>query len=146
MKKTIYDLTNFAALAKHHFTKNEDLPMGVVDQTRYALALDGYDLEHCCKRQVARFLLNKLQSVDDFWATPIRLIEGIAPENCWKHGYYTNENPVGRTPMGKYDMYTAIIHYIKSEIANCNANLFSPDLMKNYKNSCTRTYLTLPLQ
>lgn len=123
----IYSLTNFARWAKHHFSEDKSFPKTFDGQLRHVLELDGYTLTEYTNKEIAMFLLGRLGGLNEGWATLASMYRETDPKFIWKYGYPKNI---------PYDMYTAVIYYIKSNIAVSNADLFHPSLRETYKQKC----------
>lgn len=120
----IYFLTNFARWAKYHFKYDETFPKTFDEQLRHVLELDGYDFTHHTNKEIAMFLLRRIEKVEEGWASPYSIFKEIDSMLIFKFGY----------PKYKpFDMYDALIHYIKSNIAVSDASLFHPSLKDTFK-------------
>lgn len=112
--KEKFKLTNVVLYAKGWYKKTDD----VWKDLQEILKLDDYvpfdkkDVFFIITRAVEEF--NHPQ-----WAKLSEVLSGIHPKNCWKVGYYINENKSWaghNTKSHEYDMPTAFIYYVLSNL------------------------------
>lgn len=114
------------------------------------LVLDDYT--PFTKFDIHDILVNRVAeySTDKYWTKISAILDGIHPNNCWKHNYYVEENKDWANKskniiIQKYDITTAFIYYVLSNLRNLDReewNVCMPKITKYPRNKkiSIRTY------
>lgn len=129
MKQDKFKLTHTTLYAKGWYKKSDN----VWDDLMEILKLDDYT--PFSKGDVYNILLNNVQRYDSRWTDLREVMIGIHPNECWKYGYYVKNNAnwsngksVNELP--DYDMPTAFIKYVLSNLRDLDRNQWNPSVPK----------------
>lgn len=83
---------------------------------------------------VYSIILSRFQESNIYRITELKeVLNGIHPNNCWKYGYYTKESEqwAGKgAKIHEYDMPTAFIYYVISNLRFLDDNHWNPQMPK----------------
>jgi hypothetical protein len=92
----------------------------VWEDLREIITLDDYT--PFTKNDVYSILLNNIQKYDFRWTDLREVMIGIHPNECWKYGYYTKDNYKLDKSLIEYDMPTAFVYYVLSNLRDLDKN------------------------
>lgn len=131
-----FKLTNVVLYAKGWYKKSDD----VWEDLKKILELDDYSPYD--KMDVYNIILIAVQNSNIYrWIELREVLNGIHPSNCWKYGYYTKKNCSwvnDNENLPEYDMPTAFIHYILSNLSQLDReqwNVKIPNYLKYPKSN-----------
>jgi len=110
-----FNLKHVMLYAKHWYKRSDN----IWDDLKKCLTADGFYGEVMTKYDVAYLLLNAYDKLP-FYGNErlVTFVEGIAKENCWKHGYYTTDHKWVKLKENEvfpeYDYHESIVRYVLS--------------------------------
>jgi hypothetical protein len=131
--ENMFRLTNVVLYAKGWYKKTDDVWQDLIK----ILELDNYTPYD--KMDVYSIIISAFQNSNIYRITEIKeVLNGIHPNNCWKYGYYVKANSQwsnGKTinELPDYDMPTAFIYYVLSNLRFIDNNQWNPKLPKYKK-------------
>lgn len=123
-----FKLTNVVLYAKGWYKQSDNIWNDLIE----ILKLDNYSPFD--KWGVYSILIGAVQSSNIYrWSELKEVLNGIHPNNCWKYGYYVKENEswAGKdTIIHEYDMPTAFVYYVISNLKFCTHEHWNPQMPK----------------
>jgi hypothetical protein len=124
----MFKLTNVVLYAKGWYKITDD----VWEDLKKILELDNYSPFN--KWDVYSILLTAVQDSNIYrWSELKEVLNGIHPKNCWKYGYYVKENAewAGKDIIiHEYDIPTAFVYYVISNLRFCDNKHWNPQMPK----------------
>lgn len=120
-----FKLTNVVLYAKGWYKKSDD----IWEDLKKILEFDNYT--PFTKMDVYSIIVTAFQESNIYRITELK--NGIHPDNCWKYGYYCKENLswAGKdTKIHEYDMPTAFIYYVMSNLRLLDNKHWNPQMPK----------------
>jgi hypothetical protein len=111
-----FKLTNLVLYAKGWYKKEE-----LWSDLKKILELDNYT--PFTNFDVYSIILSNIQQSNFYrWAELNQVLNGIHKDNCWKYGYYVKDGLIAEnksaTSLPEWNMETAVIYYVLSNLAN----------------------------
>lgn len=126
-----FKLSHVVLYAKGWYKHSDD----IWEDLKKILELDDYSPFD--KMDVYSIILTAVQNSNIYrWTELKEILNGIHPNNCWKYGYYVEENKDWVTKSVKihtYDMPTAFIYYTLSNLRFMENKYWNPKLPKIHK-------------
>lgn len=123
-----FKLTNLVLYAKGWYKKTDNIWEDLIK----ILELDNYTPFD--KMDVYSIIINSVQNCNQYrWTELKEVLNGIHPSNCWKFGYYVKENESWArkdTKIHEYDMPTAFIYYVLSNLRFIDKDKWEPQMPK----------------
>lgn len=126
-----FKLTNVVLYAKGWYKKSDD----IFEDLKKILELDNYT--SFTKTDVYSIIVDAFQKSNIYRVTELKeVLNGIHPVNCWKHNYYCKENlswssnNVEKENLPDYDLVTAFIYYVISNLRSLDNNHWNPQMPK----------------
>lgn len=137
MKITKFRLGHVVLYAKGWYNKTED----IWDDLLEILKLDDY--HPITKNDVWSIILNRF--LQDCELNILDILNTVSEDNCWKVGYYTNKHTwmQNRCELNEYDMPTATIYYILSQLRYLTTDEYLQVVPKYSKNNLLPKNVTL---
>lgn len=123
-----FKLSHVTLYAKGWYLKSDD----IWEDLKKILKLDDYT--PFTKMDVYSIILSATQNSNIYrWTELKEVLNGIHPSNCWKVGYYVKENADWAhkdTKINEYDMPTAFIYYVISNLRFIETKYWIPTVPK----------------
>jgi len=124
-----FKLTNVVLYAKGWYKQTDDVFADLIK----VLELDNYSPFD--KMDVYSIIISATQNSQLYrWTELKEVLNGIHPGNCWKYGYYTKDNASWTTTpkeqLPEYDMPTAFIYYVLSNLRFIDKTQWNPSIPK----------------
>lgn len=128
MKNEQFKLSNLVLYAKGWYMQTDD----IWEDLKKILELDNYTPFD--KMDCYSIILTNVQNSGIYrWTELKEIMNGVHPNNCWKYGYYVEENKDWankNTKINKYDLPTAFIYYTLSNLRFMENNQWKPVIPK----------------
>lgn len=125
MVENKFKLSHVTLYAKGWYKHTDDIWADLMK----ILELDGY--QSFDRRDVYNILVNSVQNSNLYRWTELReVLNGIHPDNCWKVGYWTKGCAFGPENNVEYDMATAFVYYVMSNLKFLETEKWTPVIPK----------------
>ena len=130
-KSKQFALSHLTLYAKGWYLRTDD----IWEDLKKILELDDYS--PFSKNDVYSIITSRFSEFEHRSSELRQVLFGIHPSECWKYGYYTKDNEHWfhridvQLPM--YDMQTAFIYYVLSNLRNLNKTKWNVKLPKYTK-------------
>ena len=126
-----FKLTNVVLYAKGWYKKSDD----IWEDLKKILELDNYT--PFTKIDIYSIIVTAFQESNIYRITELeQVLNGIHPNNCWKYGYYCknylswSSNNVEKENLPDYDLATAFIYYVISNLRFLDNKHWNPQMPK----------------